>query len=109
LDHQRAAGLPALRLAQSVTAAIEPTRFQSNLFRGGHLLRAPEQPDRIPRDDGRDSMLIDEVRMPVAVEPHAGGIQTGDPALQLHPVHQEDREWGLVLPNMVEERILQIL
>src|SRR6516164_2568071 len=109
LDHERTARLTAFRRAQPVAAAIEPARFQSNLFRGGRLLGAFEQLDRMTRHNRRDRVLVDELGMPVASQQDAEIIEPGHYPLQLDPVHQEDRERGFVLTDVVEEGILQIL
>src|SRR5437763_129148 len=49
---------------------------------------------------------VDELGMPVASQQHAEIIEPGNDALQLHPIHQEDRERGLVLSDVVEEGVL---
>src|SRR6476619_3579521 len=54
-------------------------------------------------------MLVDKLRVPVASQEHAEVIEPGHDALQLHSVHQEDRERCLVLANMVEEGVLEVL
>src|SRR5262249_60161002 len=65
-EYERAASFRALPRAQSVAVAIEPTRFQSNLFRDRRFLGTFEQLDRMTRHDGRDGVLVDELGMPVA-------------------------------------------
>src|SRR6478735_585254 len=54
-------------------------------------------------------MLVDKLRVPVAPQEHAEVIEPGHDALQLHSVHQEDRERCLVLADMVEEGVLEVL
>ena len=106
LDHDRAARPRALPRARAIAAAIEPAGLQSSLFPGRRLLGPFEQLDRMTRHDRRDGVLVDQLRMPIAPQQHAEIIEPGHHALQLHPVHQEDRERGLVLADMVEEGVL---
>src|SRR6185369_7006242 len=79
-----------------------------NFIRAG-LFAAFEQLDRMPRHDGRDRVLVDELGMPVPPQQHAEVIEPGDNALQLHSVHQKDGEGNFGFADVVEEGVLQIL
>src|SRR5207247_1895357 len=108
-ENHRAPAARACGPDQAV-AAVAATRLQSGFFPGRRgLLAAFKQLDRMTRHDGRNGVLVDELRMAVPPQQHAEIIEPGDHALQLHPVHQEDGEWGLVLSHVIEEGILQIL
>src|SRR5262249_57951911 len=65
-DYERAPGFRAVPRAQSIAVAIEPARLQSNLFRDRRFLGTFEQLNRVTRHDGRDGVLVDKLRMPVA-------------------------------------------
>ncbi len=54
-------------------------------------------------------MFVDELRVTVASQQYTEIVKPGDHALQLYPIHEEDREWGFALADMIEEGILQIL
>src|SRR5262249_17986858 len=73
------------------------------------LLGALEELDRMTRHDRRYGVLIDELRVPISPQQHAEVIEPGNDALQLDPVHQEDRERRFAFPNVIEEGVLQIL
>ena len=64
---------------------------------------------RLTRHDGRDGVLVDELRVPVAPQQDAEIVEPGDDALQLHAVDQEDRQRRFVLAHMVQERVLKAL
>src|ERR1700750_2307634 len=68
-----------------------------------------EQLDGRDRHDGRDRMLVDELRMTVAAQQHREVVEPGDDPLQFDAVDQEDRDRRLVLAQMVQEDILNIL
>src|SRR4029079_7068742 len=57
--------------------------------------------------DGRDGVLVDELRMSVAAEQDAEIVEPGHDALQLHPIHEKDRQRSLVLANMIEKSVLK--
>eukprot|EP01012_Entosiphon_sulcatum_P012987 TRINITY_DN18264_c0_g2_i1.p1 TRINITY_DN18264_c0_g2~~TRINITY_DN18264_c0_g2_i1.p1 ORF type:complete len:114 (-),score=16.66 TRINITY_DN18264_c0_g2_i1:365-706(-) len=59
--------------------------------------------------DGRDRVLVDQLRVTVTAQQHAEIVEPGDDALQLHAVDEEDRQRNLLLPHMVEESVLEIL
>lgn len=67
------------------------------------------QVDGCSRHDRRDRMLIHELRMPVAAQEDAKVIEPGNDALQLHAVHEEDRQRRFAFANVIEKRVLQIL
>ena len=72
-------------------------------------LRCLVERDRLRRHHRRDRVLVDELRLAVAAEQHAEVVEPGDDPLQLHPVHQEDRDRHLGLAHVVQERVLQVL
>jgi hypothetical protein len=47
--------------------------------------------------------------MPIPAQQHAEIIEPRNNALQLHSVHEEDRERDFGFANMIEESVLQIL
>ncbi len=61
------------------------------------------------RHHRRDRMLVDQLRMPVASQQHRELIEPGDDSLQLNAIDEEDRDWRLVLPDVIQEDILNIL
>ena len=82
------------------------------------LLKCPGLPSRrigvhqvhgLPGHDGRDGVLVDQLRMAVTAQQHAEIVEPGDDALQLDAVDQEDGQWDLVLAYVIEERVLQAL
>ena len=54
-------------------------------------------------------MLIHELRMAVPAQQHTKVVKPGDHALKLDAIDQEYGEVGLVLPNMVQERVLKVM
>ena len=72
-------------------------------------LVAVEQLHRRDRHDGRDRMLVDELRMTVAAQKHREVVEPGDDALEFDAVHQKDRDGRLVLAQMVQEDVLNVL
>ena len=54
-------------------------------------------------------MLIDELRVAVTAQEHTKIIEPSDDALQLHAIDKKDRERGLVLSHIVQERVLKVL
>src|SRR5690242_19477327 len=73
------------------------------------LLGAFEQLDRVTRHDGRYGVLVDELGVPISSQQHAEIIEPGHDPLQLHAVHQEDRERRFTFSDVIEEGVLQIL
>eukprot|EP01012_Entosiphon_sulcatum_P012985 TRINITY_DN18264_c0_g1_i1.p2 TRINITY_DN18264_c0_g1~~TRINITY_DN18264_c0_g1_i1.p2 ORF type:complete len:107 (-),score=14.74 TRINITY_DN18264_c0_g1_i1:85-405(-) len=59
--------------------------------------------------DGRDRVLVDELRMAVAAQQHAEIIEPGDDSLQLHAIDQKDGERRLVLADVIEKGVLEVL
>src|SRR5207249_2585275 len=68
-----------------------------------------EQLHGLTRHDGRDGVLVDELRVAVAAEQDAEIVEPGHDPLKLDPVHQENRKGDLVLADMVEESVLEVL
>ena len=54
-------------------------------------------------------MLVNELDLPVPFQQHAEIVEPGYNALELDPVHQKDGDGDLVLPDMVQKRILKVL
>jgi hypothetical protein len=73
------------------------------------VLAAFEQLHGRARHDGGNRVLVDELGMAVAAQQNTEIVESCDHALKLHTVHQEDCQWNLVLPHVVQERILKIL
>ena len=67
------------------------------------------QMDGLPGHDGRDRMLIYELRVTVPTQQHTKVVEPAHDPLELHTVDQKDCEWGLVLSHVVQERILKVL
>ena len=61
------------------------------------------------RHDGRDGVLVDELRMAVATQQHAEIIEPGHHALQFDAVHQKDGERNFGFADVIEEGVLQVL
>src|SRR5471032_3547050 len=75
----------------------------------GFCLVAVEQLDGSDRHDGRDRVLVDQLRFSYPAGQHREIVEPGDDPLQLHAVHEEDRDRRLVLPQMVQEDVLNVL
>ena len=106
LDDECAAGRRARR-AQTVGVRVATARLQSDLFPGRRIFGALEQLHRMSRHDGRDSVLVDELRMAIATQQHAEIIEPGHHALQLDAVHQKNGERNFALADVIEEGVLQ--
>src|SRR6185437_8647738 len=68
-----------------------------------------EELDRLRRHHGRDRMLVDELRVGVAAKQNAEVIEPSNDTLEFHTVHQKYCNRRLVLPNVIEEHVLNIL
>ena len=82
------------------------------VFTGGQLALAflgIEHLHGLARHDGRNGMLIDELRMAVAPQQHAEIVERGHHPGQFHAVDEEDRQWVLALANRIQEQILKVL
>src|SRR5262249_4020447 len=73
------------------------------------LLRRLEELEWRAGHNGRDSVLIDELRVPVATQQHAEIVEPGDDSLQLYAVDEKNRERSLVLADIVEKGVLKVL
>src|SRR5206468_7868429 len=62
---------------------------------------------RFSRHDGRDRMLIDELRTAFAPQQQREGVEPGDDALKLDALYEEDGDRLLGAADAVEEMILQ--
>ena len=80
LDDQGAAGRRACG-AQPISARLAAARLQSDLFPGGRFFGTFEELHRMPGHNGRNRMLVDELRMPVATQQHAKIIEPRNHAL----------------------------
>ena len=67
------------------------------------------QMDRLPGHDGRDRMLIYELRVTVPAQQHTKVVEPAHDPLELHTVDQKDCEGSLVLSYVVQERVLKVL
>ena len=68
---------------------------------------AIHQLDRPAGHNRRNRMFIDELRVPIPAQQNAKIIEPGDDTLQLYPVDEKDRERSLLLPYIVEKRVLK--
>jgi hypothetical protein len=85
------------------------SRLQSTLFPSWRFLGALEELYRMPRHNGRNGVLVDELRMPVATQKHAEIIEPSYYTLQFHAIHQKDGEWNFVFTNVIEKGVLKVL
>ncbi len=88
---------------------LKPARLQLRLFSDRVLFRPFEKLNGMARHDGRNGVLVDKLRVSVAPQKDAKIIEPGHDTLQLHPVHQEYGQRGLILADVIEESVLQIL
>ena len=88
---------------------VATARLQSDLFPGRRILGAFEQLDRMTGHNGRDGVLVDELRMTIATQQHAEIIEPGHHALQLDSVHQKNGERNFGLADVIEKSVLQVL
>src|SRR4029079_4951270 len=54
-------------------------------------------------------MLIDELRMSIPAQENTEIIEPSYNALKLYAVHEKNRQWCLVLANMIEKCVLKTL
>src|SRR5690349_8304590 len=73
------------------------------------LFAGLEELHRLSRHHRRDRVLVDQLRMRVAAEQDAEIVEPGNDPLELDAVHEKYRNRGLVLPDVIEEDILDIL
>jgi hypothetical protein len=92
-----------------VGALITTAYFQSDFVSSRRLFRPLEELDRMTRHDGRNRVLVDELRMPVPSQQHAEIIEPGHNALQFDTVHQENSEWYFAFADVIEKSVLEIL
>ena len=76
---------------------------------GGALFHRLEHLDRGGGHDGGDRVLIDELRMAIAAQENAEIVEPGDETLQFNAVDKKNRDRGLALAHVVQERVLQVL
>src|ERR1700675_3952831 len=105
LDEERATDCRA-RGTQPISAFVATARLQSVLIPGWRFLGALEKLYRMTWHDGRNGVLVDQLRMPIATQQHAEIIEPSDHALQLDAVHQEDGERNFGFADVVEEGVL---
>ena len=60
---------------------------QADFVRRLHLLKL----DRTHRHHGRDRVLVDQLRLPVAAQKNAEIVEPGDVALKLDAIDEKDR------------------
>ena len=66
-----------------------------------------EQLNRLDRHHRRNRMLVDKLRMIVALEKDTEIIEPGDDSLKLDAVHEKDRDRHFSLAHMIEEDVLE--
>ena len=67
------------------------------------------QVDGTARHDGRNGVLVDQLRMAIAPQQDAEIVKPADDALQLHTIDEKNGQWRFVLPDVIQECILQVL
>src|ERR1700685_1994901 len=87
-------------------AFVATARLQSVLIPGRRFLGALEKLNRMTWHDGRNGVLVDQLRMPIATQQHAEIIEPSHHALQLDAVHQKDGERNFGFADVVEEGVL---
>ena len=92
-----------LLLALQLSRVGRTQLLLSGTFRVGDVCEL----NGLTRHDGRDGVLVDELRMSVAAQQDAEIIEPGHDALQLHAIHEKDGQRRLVLANMIEKRVLK--
>jgi hypothetical protein len=65
--------------------------------------------DRLAGHDGRDRVLVDQLRMTVTPQQDAEIVEPRDNPLQLDPIDEEDRQGRLVLADVIEKGVLEAL
>ena len=65
--------------------------------------------DRLAWHDCRYGVLIDQLRVSITTQQDTEIVKPSDDPLKLNAVYKEDRERRLVLPNMIQKRVLQAL
>jgi len=68
-----------------------------------------EHLDWLAGHNGRNSVLIDELRMPVAAQKHTEIVKPGDDTLQLNSIDEENCERNLILSDKVKKSVLKVL
>ena len=81
------------------------TQLLSGTFRVGDI----GELDGLAWHDGRDGVLIHELRMAVAAQEDAEIVEPGHDSLQLYAVDEKDGQRGLLLANVIEKRVLKAL
>src|SRR5690606_20184824 len=96
-------GLTAVARDRSSGSGLQ----SASLF--GVVLARLKQLHGAVRHDGRDCMLVDKLRMPVAAQQNAEVVEPVHDALKLDAVDEKYCESRFLLSNVIEEGILQIL
>jgi hypothetical protein len=93
-------GSPLLALQLS---RVGRTQLISGTFRFGDVCELYG----LTRHDGRNGVLVDQLRMSVAAKQHTEIIEPRHDALQFHAVYEKDGQRSLVLANMIEKGVLK--
>jgi hypothetical protein len=84
-------------------------RLQSGLFPDSTLFTAFKELYRVPRHDGRYSVLVDKLGMPIPSQQHAKIVEPGYHPLQLDAIDEKNREGDFCFTYVIKEGVLQIL
>jgi hypothetical protein len=75
----------------------------------GRRVFALEHRHRLARHDGRDRVLVNELRVAVATQENAEIVEGCHNTGELDAIDQKDRQRNLLLANGIEKKILEIL
>jgi hypothetical protein len=110
LDDDGAAGLDArCGRAQTIGALVAAAWFQLGFLCGRRLIATLKELDRVTRHDGRYSVLVDELGVPVSSQQYAEIIEPGHNALEFNPVDQKNGKRDFVFADVIEKCVLKIL
>jgi hypothetical protein len=79
----------------------------SSLF--ASLVDLVEQLNRLPRHDGGNGVLVNQLRMAIPAQKDAEIIEPGNDSLKFDAIDKEYRQRNFLLPDVVEKRVLKIL
>jgi hypothetical protein len=68
-----------------------------------------EQLDGLSGHDGGNGVFVNQLGVTVPAQENAEIVEPGYDTLKLYAIHKEYRQGNLLLPDVVEKRVLQIL
>src|ERR1044072_9381044 len=95
-----------------------PDRGQEHFLEQGRLLLVERllkrfleaaEIDRLGRQDRREGVLVDQLRLAVAAQKHREIVEPGDDPLELDPLDEEHGDRGLAAPEAVQEHVLEVV